>query len=147
MNKEKLFTNKESGVETQTFEKAIKYLGNKFPELENDYSNDDGYVEHCGLIAGEVAKLILADGGHPQLLSIRGQKVDSMNTETLEPKRYAGRVVWGGHTVCENNGVIYDPMIGEPVNKKIYLENTFSKPVVATVLVPQEKMNEFIKRG
>ncbi len=123
------------------FGKTLQYLKDNFSELENDYGTNHA----CSLIACDVARLLIAEGGHPQILDIRGRKTDlGGNTEDLIPRRYSGRVTWGGHSVCQNDNLIYDPMIGEPVEKELYLNTTFLNPAEATVYVPNEEMEEFL---
>ncbi len=131
------------------FPRAEAYLREQFLQLSNDYSKDGKYVESCSLIAVDVAKLILEDGGSPQLLAIRGKiiKTDAyIANETLVPRRYKGRVKWGGHTVCECKDIIYDPMVGSPLDRSTYLRDTFQNEVEAKVLVPPEEMAVFVRR-
>lgn len=137
-----------SKIEGHVFSKAENYLKEKFVDLENNYRREGSkYVDHCGLIAIEVARLIISEGGQPSLLMIKGRKVDSVgNTESLKPKRYNGEVEWGAHTVCENDNKIYDPMVGKSLSRVEYLETIFLSPVEAKVLVPNKEIDEFIQR-
>jgi hypothetical protein len=112
--------------ESKKFTETIAYLQEKFSDLENDYKTLDGKnAQSCSLIALEVASILKKEGGVPQIVTITGMKVDSVNTETLYPKRYEGRVKWGGHVVCQCDGLIYDPMVGIPIDKDTYLKTTF----------------------
>lgn len=105
---------------------AVEYLEKKFHELDDDYKG-----AHCALIAKQVADLIKTEGGKPKFLSIFGRRLDSINTGTMKPKRYQGRVAWGGHTVCESGGYIYDPLVGKPLPREEYLATVFMEPVTA----------------
>lgn len=118
------------------FIETLTYLQEKFFDLENDYSTSDGnHAQSCSLIATKVASLLKKEGGSPQILIITGMKVDSVNTETLYPRRYEGRVKWGGHVVCECGGVVYDPMLGIPVNTEEYLKTAFLRPALEGEIV------------
>lgn len=135
----------EGNFEQIRFQKANEYLKQKYSELENDYKTPDGkYSGACTSIAADMAKIILEEGGKPYLVSIRGKKVDSINTKPIAPARYEGRVVWGGHTVCGVDGIIYDPMIGDPVTEDSYIQTAFLEPVDAEVFVSSEDIEEFI---
>lgn len=136
-----------SSIEQERFPKAVNFLKEKAPILANQYRDPNGQLEHCGLLAIDVAKLILEEGGHPTLLSVRGRVVDSVgNRKTLVPKQYKGAITWGGHTVCENKGLIYDPMVGYPVITETYLNEIFTEPVTIRTSVASDKIQEFIDR-
>ena len=135
--------------ESLSFPKTKQYLESKFVELENDYRSSDGiHSESCGLIARDVARLIVSEGGNPEILFIQGKEVDIVHilaNEFLEPRRYAGRVSWGGHTVCENENIIYDPLVGIPMDKETYLRTTFLDIAKAEVSISKDKVKDFIK--
>ena len=128
------------------FGKTNAFLETKYTELGNDYSIDGVHAESCSLIACDVAKLLIEEGGKPYILRVRGQKIDSINTETIQPKRYEGRVSWGGHTVCANDGNVYDPMIGRILSEEDYSKEVFLKPVTLSVFVQPENMKDFLDR-
>jgi hypothetical protein len=134
-------------VERMSFPKAESFLATKARTLSHDYRNEHGQLEHCGLLAMDVARLILQEGGHPSMYSIRGSVIDSVgNRKSLTPKQYNGSIIWGGHTVCENQGLIYDPMVGRPVPLSQYLEETFTEPVTGEVSIPSNKIEDFVRR-
>jgi hypothetical protein len=54
-------------------------------------------------------------------------------------------VEWGGHTVCENDGIIYDPMVGDPLPRELYLKNTFLKPAQANISMSSEELEALIR--
>ena len=133
-------------AETGEYAKVNDYLAKKYGLLVNDY-RDGQYSEHCGLIAMDIARLLLEEGGKPSLYVISGKKIDSVrNTKTLVPKRYEGRVTWGGHTVCESSGLVYDPLHKTPVAFNEYLQTTFTEPVEAKVFVQNDRIQEFLNR-
>lgn len=130
MNNLNTFPSIASEKENLKFSETAKYLQEKFSDLENDYKTPDGNnAQSCSLIALEVASILKKEGRVPQIVTITGMKVDSVNTETLYPKRYEGRVGWGGHVVCQCDGLIYDPMVGIPMDKDTYLQTTFLNSV------------------
>lgn len=131
--------------ENPIFSKTQEYLKMKHQELKNDYMSEDGGPEACLLVAVDVAKLILEEGGKPELFAIRGKKVDSVNTKSISPTQYDGRVEWGGHMVCVNDGIVYDPMVGNPTELSEYLETSFLEPVEATVRISKERIDDFVK--
>ena len=95
----------------------LEYLRRKHQTLRNDYHTPDGiYYESCTELACDVAKLSLKEGIKPSLLSVRGETLpDGVNTKTLVPKLFEGRVTWGGHVVCAKGDIILDPMVGNPM--------------------------------
>jgi hypothetical protein len=134
-------------IEKMSFPKTESFLASKARTLTNEYKDENGHLEHCGLLAIDVARLILEEGGHPSLYAIRGQIIDSDgNRKTLTPKQYNGKITWGGHTVCENQGIIYDPMVGRAVPLSQYLEETFTEPVTSKIDVPSDKIQDFIDK-
>lgn len=107
---------KQDTIEKISFPKAESFLASKALVLTNEYRDENRQLEHCGLLAIDIARLILEEGGHPTLYNIYGQIVDSVgNRKALTPKQYHGKITWGGHTICENQGLVYDPMIGRTV--------------------------------
>lgn len=127
--------------------KTEEYLKNEFVRLANDYKGEDGHLEECVRIAVKIAQSIIDEGGNPQFLTIKGKITNSAgNTEILEPKRYNGRVKWPlSHTVCENNGMIYDPLVGKPLTQEEYLSTTFSKPVEAEIDLTPDGVRKFLQ--
>ncbi|MBP9771707.1 MAG: hypothetical protein KBD16_02160 [Candidatus Pacebacteria bacterium] len=123
------------------FPKTEEYLKSEFVELSNNYRKG-GHTASCTLVAFDVAGIVLEEGGHPSILSIVGQKVDSINTKTIVPKCFEGRITWGAHQVCENEGIVYDPMVGKPLPLETYLQTVFTEPVEAEVRFSTEQIKE-----
>lgn len=126
-----------------------RYLAKKNKTLMNDYRTPDGkYAEHCGLIAVDIAKMLLQEGKRPSLVSIRGKRVanpDIVANEPLIPVQYGGRVQWGGHIVCVCEGVVYDPMIGEPLPLATYAQEAFGADVDMETDVDEDRIADLVK--
>jgi hypothetical protein len=127
---------------------VLEYLKEMGLNLKNDYRTKDGkYIESCSLIAADIAKLLLAENMSPYLMSIRGQKKDDgINRTSLVPKAYDGRVTWGAHVVCCVDGLVLDPMIGEPKTIDEYSRMAFENQAECKIEIPTEKIEEFISR-
>ena len=106
------------------------YMARKHETLGNNYRDESGeFVDSCGLIADELATVFLRHSQEPQILRIRGHSIDRINTASIKPRIYEGRVDWGGHSVCANNGKVYDPMLASPEDIDTYMLTTFDQPV------------------
>lgn len=140
----------EAGKELPIYPPVMDYLRKKHQTLKKDYRTEDGkYSEHCGLIAIDIAELLLQGGERPSLKSVRGDEVREsgfVHNRSLVPKIYEGRVSWGGHTICAVGDTIFDPMVGEPMNAEDYRREVFTEPVNLEDQVPEEFMKEFIQR-
>ena len=132
-------------TERQMFSETLEYLKSKYEKLKDGYVCEEGGAESCILIAVDVARLILKEGGRPEIVSINGKKIDSSNTKSIFPALYKGRVKWGAHMVCVNEGIVYDPMVGYPLELSEYLDTVFSEPVDSVVRIPQERIVDFVK--
>lgn len=128
----------------------LNYLREKHATLKNDYKMPSGQgAEACGLIAANVAKMFVTMGEKPMLLGINPRKVAEggrAGGESLEPRIYEGRVSWGGHVVCVNHDIVYDPMVGEPKGLSEYKETIFTEPVESEVLVSADDIENFVNR-
>ena len=106
-------------------ETTLDYLKRKYNSLKDNYSSEDKIgKDSCLLIALEVAKRLLPEGKNPYLLFIEADEIRSENGY-LHPKQYFGRVEWGGHIVCCEDNMIYDPIVGKPLIIQDYFKNTF----------------------
>jgi len=127
-----------------------KYLSEKHATLANDYRTPDGkYSESCTLIAADVAKLLLAGGKKPHIVSVRGTPVSNSSfiaTEPLFPVQYSGRVRWGGHVVCVYDGLVYDPMVGRTVPLDQYGKEAFGADVTMKTIIAQDAVEQFVSR-
>jgi hypothetical protein len=129
---------------------VLGYLEDRNKILLNDYHTPDGnYAESCGLIAADIAKMLIKDGKKPTIVSIAGKRINDpyiIANETLEPKQYEGRVSWAGHTVCVCEGLVYDPMIGKPLPIGEYAHEAFGNDVEMKTIVTEDKIEEFVNR-
>lgn len=96
---------------SKSLESRMKYL-NKL--LSKDYTDEQGQVMACSLIAFEIAGALIEKGLQPEIISFVASE------GTLIPKPYDGRIKWGGHVVCIADDCIYDPMVSD---NKIPSEN------------------------
>ena len=127
---------------------ALEYMANLHPTLANDYRTPDGqHSEICGLIAVDIAKRLLAEDKFPYIAKVQGNLVDRINRASITPKPFNGRISWGVHQVCCEDGLAYDPMISpEPVAIDDYCQMAFEGEVEMDVLVAQDKIREFVER-
>lgn len=108
------------------------YLRQVYQTLNDRYSTPDGkHRQSCSTIFNLIANLCKTLGYTPLLYHVRGMKLaDGINTETLVPRRFEGRVEWGGHIVCVVDGLVLDPLVGTPLTMDVYAKTTFQNPVV-----------------
>jgi len=133
----------------ETPKTVLDYLRNKHATIMNDYRTPDGhYSEHCGLIAIDIAKLLLASGRQPYIAKVSEDVREGgiIRSKTLSPTIYEGRVTWGAHQVCCCDGQAFDPMIDGPVAVEDYTRTVFGEDVEMEVLIPHEQIEEFINR-
>lgn len=124
------------------------YLARKHRTLINDYKGSDSqHSESCGSIAIEIAQRLLAEGKMPYIARIRGKVLDGIgNREGLVPRIYEGRVEWGAHQLACANNTAYDPMLGKSVSIDDYCSIAFEGEVEMDILVPPDRIKEFIER-
>jgi hypothetical protein len=127
---------------------ALEYMANLHPTLANDYKTPDGkHSESCGLIAADIAERLLTEDKVSYIARVQGKLVDSINRASIVPKPFQGRISWGAHQVCCENGLAYDPMIApKPVAIDIYCEMAFEGEVEMDVLIAQDRVREFVER-
>ena len=127
---------------------ALEYMANLHSTLANDYKTSDGnHGENCTHIALDIAERLLAEGKAPYVAGIQGKLIDSINRDEIFPKLFEGRISWGKHQVCCDNGLAYDPMIAsEPVAIDDYCKMAFEGEVEMDVLIAQNEIIEFIER-
>ena len=124
-------------------ESALEYIARKHKTLVNDYRTPDkNYVESCTFIANEIAKLLLQEGKKPQIMFIRGKLIDTINTETLVPVQFNGKVEWGGHQVCFADGLAYDPLLDKPAPIEKYYKKAFNQELTVEVSVPFDELKK-----
>lgn len=107
------------------------FWATKHEQLKDGCVDESGlYAEHCGALAMDIAHRLQTEGRSPKILTLTGIKVDGVNTKTLIPLAYEGKVTWGGHTVCVADGLAYDPILEEPEPWETYPQKVFGEPVL-----------------
>ena len=100
------------------------YLILKREALGPHYNGDDIQI------AEEAAEILISNGSDPYLLELLGKPINGgTRREPLIPRIYEGKVKWGGHVTCAAAGVVYDPIIGTPMDEGVFLDTAFYKPV------------------
>ena len=125
------------------------YLVTKHQSLGDNYTcvDDRRYAESCILIAGEVAQLLLAQGLEPRIVIFSPRLDTERWPESLRPLPYRkNRVRWGAHAVCCAGDMVFDPMLGEPVSLADYPRRAFGTDVSMKLVVPPEKMRDYLAR-
>lgn len=105
---------------------AIEEVSRLTDRLQRDISSKDSYSFSCSDIAKDIARIFLKHGHEPTILDIRGAQIDTYgHRDALSPTRFGGRLLWCRHFVCEESGVIYDPINSSPVEQSAYGPETF----------------------
>jgi hypothetical protein len=124
---------------------VINYLHDKHETIVNDYKNSDGEVENCALIALDIADLLVADGQEPYVVRLVGNDVIEngfTHAKNLTPRIYEGRVSWEAHLVCVCDGLIFDPMLGQPVSLEEYSRKVFGEDIKTKILLSPKMTRE-----
>ncbi|MFC1723190.1 HDIG domain-containing metalloprotein [Nanoarchaeota archaeon] len=117
------------------------YMRENNAAMRDDYSSPMGYPASCSTVSRDVARLLAQEGRNPKIIVIRPEH----GSEPLAPKKYQGKVEWGIHHVCSDNGDVYDPMLSsEPVPLEQYIRQAFGSDVVITTLVDESEMVDFL---
>lgn len=124
---------------------TLGYLARMYRALKNDYTTPNGgYSESCTEVAVDLARRLLTEGKKPQIERIS----EKSRKAVITPRRFQGRVTWGGHIICTEGDRIYDPLVSDlPVDRENYSRTAFSEEVEIEVAVPSEKILEFISRS
>ena len=141
--KEKLLS-----IESKEFPGTVmNYLQDKHESIINNYRTPNGLSsEHCGLIALDIAKLLLEAGKQPYIAKVSEdiREGSFIHPKMLVPIIYEGKVSWGAHQVCCCDGKALDPMLEAPVFIEDYTKSLFGEDIEMKVLIPYEKIEEFI---
>lgn len=108
----------------ETLRKVSEYMAEVREELAEAASDPaaDEYPFSCFAIAAEIGSFFLEDGD-PQLIAMRNIEPGNLRPQTLK------RTQWGGHVVCVESGIAYDPILPEPVPLEEYPEIAFGAGV------------------
>lgn len=128
---------------------VLEYFARRHAHLREGYRDEDGYMAACSLVAFDVAEELLAAGRLPQLLSVRGIPIRMggwIGSETLVPLPFRGSIEWGGHVVCECDGLAYDPMLARPVPVAEYAESAFGAVINLFLVFTTDEILETLRR-
>jgi hypothetical protein len=142
-----IISNSESSIKIS--KKVTDYISKKHQTIVNDYKTPDGrYSEHCGLVALEVANLLIKDGYEPYIMKIGAIVKENgfVCSKKLTPKIYEGRVSWGAHQVCSCGGLAFDPILDKPVSMKNYTKEVFGENIKTEILFSTKEIKEIINK-
>lgn len=140
-------------IEAESEPTVEAYMIRKNRSLGNNFKMESGlHSDSCALIAFDIAFSLIEAGRTPTIGSLRGREIRDnsyIRNETLVPRRFEGRVTFGGHTICICDGEVYDPMVSEtPIPVERYLEEAFTNegiefdPLYLTAEYIQERLTE-----
>lgn len=131
---------------------ACDYLRITQARLSNGYRWDGkkGPEAHCVWIAEDIAKILLPM--KPSLLRVNGPLVTRYSRAALEPKCYEGilnsfgkPVTWGNHTVCALEDVIFDPIVGKPMDAHLYQTTVFKSPAILSPFISPNDIANYLE--
>jgi hypothetical protein len=103
------------------------------------------YPFSCGIVAIDIAKILLDEDERPKIVGMKGSSVDlSGDTRPIVPKVFKRPVSWGTHLVCVHEGLALDPIVGEPMEFEAYLEEAFTERPAATRIFHYEELGQLI---
>ncbi|MDI6720944.1 MAG: hypothetical protein QMD85_01035 [Candidatus Aenigmarchaeota archaeon] len=116
--------------------------------LADDYLKTRSYHGFCRLVAARMSESLLDEGKDPYIAKFSGNMHENgtVRSETLVPLPYEGNASWTEHFVCCADEMAYDPIISMPVPLKHYSTMLFGEDVQMTVDVPQNKIQEFVRK-
>lgn len=90
-------------------------------QLADDYIGMDGKPACCLSIANNICAALSDEEQSPHLARVQsdGTFLETVFASELYPRPYPERT-WWYHYVCEADGVVYDPMLEEPISLKDY---------------------------
>ena len=94
----------------------------------------------CSPIALEMAKRLVSEGKKPSILLIESKMYRPLpfRYDYLEPRLYNGKVKWGWHHACCEDGKVYDPLSRSPLPMEEYLGKSFVNEAGARVVMSFE---------
>lgn len=103
---------------------------------------DEAYLEDCVAHTCRIAELLRAEGRAPWIGRLRHRTSDGDRVMhwPLIPTRYSGRrgPAWTTHYVACAGRLVYDPILGEPVDADAYAPAVFGKQLeIETHLDPE----------
>ncbi|MEK6406267.1 MAG: hypothetical protein AABN34_04810 [Acidobacteriota bacterium] len=108
----------------------------------------DNYEANCLTIARDIARLLIDSGNQPFIACLHKETVRPGYRfhHPLIPKKYYGSITWTKHYVCCCEGVVYDPMLEEPVGIEQYSRAAFGEDFPLESFVPKEAMEGYMGR-
>jgi hypothetical protein len=123
-------------------DRLLRYLDDKRREFAHTYE------ANCLTVARDIARLLIDVGKQPSIASIHKEeeRMEGRFHYPVMPKKYGGRVTWTRHYVCCCGGMVYDPMLEEPVEIGHYSQATFGEDFPVEIFVSEEEMEEYLSR-
>lgn len=110
-----------------------------------------GYPADCVAHAVQLAELLSAGGATPWIGRIRELVVEGELTisRPLIPLRFSGpgKPQWSTHYVCCNDGLAYDPLVGEPIRIEELAMRVFGRTLEVTEAVSSSKVKALLEEG
>ena len=110
-----------------------------------------GYPADCVAHAVRLAELLCAGGATPWIGRIRDFVVQGEHaiSRPLIPLRFSGigKPQWSTHYVCCNDGLAYDPLVGEPVRIEELAMRVFGRTLDVTEAVSSSKVKALLEEG
>jgi len=103
--------------------------------LADDYKDTDGQDKaYCLSIAEKLVDLLRSEGRDASIMYIvGGRNSEDESLDTLEPLPFGGRVSWIGHAVALSDGLVYDPILSEPIDLTDYPSEAFGVTLDVTM--------------
>ena len=120
----------------------LSYLTEKRRQFAHNYD------ANCLKIARDIAGLLIAGKSQPFIACLHKEedRVEGRFHYPLMPKKYKGRVTWTKHYVCCCDGMVYDPMLEEPVRIEQYSMAVFGEDFPLEIYVAEEAVEEYVKQ-
>ena len=132
-------------------ESSIEYLLRKHKTLVNGYRTPNGKrMEICQALAVEVGERLLAEGKAPEIRRLNADyaKNTPASSHGLIPVMFKNkwREGWISHQVCCEGGLVYDPLLGKPVEIKDYSMLMFGRDISLDELIRTDEFAGFARR-
>jgi hypothetical protein len=109
---------------------ALDFFESEHRRLGANYVLEDGSPESCVEVAILVSTYLHLEGKEAEIVYLTGAAKDDVNFEPLRPLPYRDRIIWGGHTICVLEGVVYDPILEAPEPLESYPTKAFGADIL-----------------